>query len=79
MDSNESTIALAKGNDTSNVLYPINLLALVRSFGTENRPTDHPVKARDEVYEYIIFKASDIKDLVVCEVGTQTMEVMRLL
>lgn len=51
VDSNESTIALAK----------------VRSFGTENRPTQHPVKPRSEVYEYIIFKASDIKDLVVCE------------
>ncbi|KAI6182628.1 hypothetical protein M3Y97_00401200 [Aphelenchoides bicaudatus] len=51
VDANEATIALAK----------------VRSFGTENRPTDHPVKARDEIYEYIIFKASDIKDLVVCE------------
>jgi len=51
VDSNESTIALAK----------------VRSFGTENRSTDHPVRARDQVYEYIIFKASDIKDLVVCE------------
>lgn len=40
---------------------------LVRSFGTEDRPTKHAVKARDEVYEFIIFKASDIKDLVVCE------------
>ena len=45
---------------------------LVRSFGTEDRPTDHPVKARDEVYEYIIFKASDIKDLVVCEGPKET-------
>ncbi|CAD5206589.1 unnamed protein product [Bursaphelenchus okinawaensis] len=59
VDSNESTIALAK----------------VRSFGTEDRPTDHPVKARDEVYEFIIFKASDIKDLVVCETAKEREEV----
>ncbi|KAI6241173.1 hypothetical protein M3Y99_00340200 [Aphelenchoides fujianensis] len=55
VDSNEATIALAK----------------VRSFGTEDRPTAHPVQPRDEVYEYIIFKASDIKDLVVCETPKQ--------
>uniref|UniRef100_A0A0K0F8I8 Protein LSM14 homolog A (inferred by orthology to a human protein) n=1 Tax=Strongyloides venezuelensis TaxID=75913 RepID=A0A0K0F8I8_STRVS len=51
VDTNESTIALSK----------------VRSFGTEDRPTSNPVPAKDEVYEYIIFKASDIKDLIVCE------------
>ncbi|VDN05623.1 unnamed protein product [Thelazia callipaeda] len=51
VDTNESTIALAK----------------VRSFGTEDRPTTNPVAARDDIYEYIIFKATDIKDLIVCE------------
>ncbi|KAK6107284.1 Scd6-like Sm domain family protein [Brugia pahangi] len=51
VDTNESTIALAK----------------VRSFGTEDRPTPNPVAARDDIYEYIIFKATDIKDLIVCE------------
>ncbi|GIY25923.1 protein LSM14 homolog B-B [Caerostris extrusa] len=51
IDTKESTVALAK----------------VTSFGTEDRPTERPVAPRDEVYEYIIFRASDIKDLHVCE------------
>ncbi|XP_054710414.1 protein LSM14 homolog A-like [Uloborus diversus] len=51
IDTKESTVALAK----------------VRSFGTEDRPTERPVAPRDEIYEYIIFRASDIKDLHVCE------------
>jgi len=51
IDANESTVALSK----------------VRSFGTEERPTDRPVPARDEIFEYIIFRGADIEDLQVRE------------
>ena len=42
-------------------------LSKVRSFGTENRPTDRPIAPRDEVFEYIIFKGTDIKDIHICQ------------
>jgi len=58
-------------------LYSVNTadstiaLVKVRSLGTEDRNVANAVPARDDVYEHIIFKAADIKDLIVCETPKQ--------
>ncbi|XP_035995479.1 protein LSM14 homolog B isoform X1 [Fundulus heteroclitus] len=51
IDKNNSTVVLAK----------------VKCFGTEGRPTDRPTPPKDDVYEYITFCGSDIKDITLCE------------
>lgn len=47
IDAKEATLALAK----------------VRSFGTENRPTDRPIAPGGQTYEFVIFSGNDIKDI----------------
>lgn len=55
------------------ILYAIDTDAMtvaltkVRSFGTENRCPDRPIGPRDETFEYIIFRGTDICDLNVCD------------
>ncbi|XP_056293726.1 protein LSM14 homolog B-like [Pseudoliparis swirei] len=51
VDTDRSTVALAK----------------VKSYGTEDRYTERPAPPKDETYEYIIFRGSDIKDITVSE------------
>lgn len=42
-------------------------LSNVRSYGTENRDAPKFISPRNEVYEYIVFRGADIKDLNVSE------------
>ncbi|KAL7398752.1 hypothetical protein ABVT39_014606 [Epinephelus coioides] len=60
-------------NRYEGILYTIDkvnstvVLAKVKCFGTEGRPTDRPTPPKDDIYEYITFRGSDIKDITLCE------------
>ena len=54
IDTQQSTVALQN----------------VRSFGTEGRKQDGHIPPSTEVFDYIIFRGQDIKDLHVCETPT---------
>nr|XP_057908193.1 protein LSM14 homolog B [Doryrhamphus excisus] len=60
-------------NRYEGILYTIDkvdstvVLAKVKCYGTEGRPTDRPTPPKDDIYEYITFRGSDIKDITLCE------------
>ncbi|KAF6715224.1 LSM14-like protein B [Oryzias melastigma] len=60
-------------NRYEGILYTIDkidstvVLAKVKCFGTEGRPADRPSPPKSEIYEYITFRGSDIKDIALCE------------
>jgi len=44
-------------------LVMVLLLSTVRSFGTEDRETQYPIAPQNQIYDYILFRGSDIKDI----------------
>lgn len=60
----ENTFA---GSKRTHFNYDKINIPTVKSYGTEDRHTDRSVPPKDEIYEYIIFRGSDIKDITVSE------------
>ncbi|XP_077371339.1 protein LSM14 homolog B [Festucalex cinctus] len=64
-------------NRYEGILYTIDkvnstvVLAKVKCCGTEGRPTDRPTPPKDDIFEYITFRGSDIKDITLCEAPNQ--------
>ncbi|KAK0143132.1 Protein LSM14 B [Merluccius polli] len=60
-------------NRYEGILYTIDtinstvVLEKVKCFGTEGRPTNKPVSPKHDIFEYITFRGSDIKDITLCE------------
>ncbi|KAM6925382.1 protein LSM14 homolog B isoform 2-T2 [Xenentodon cancila] len=60
-------------NRYEGILYTLDkvnstvVLAKVKCFGTEGRPTDRPTPPKNDVYDFITFRGSDIKDIALCE------------
>lgn len=52
------------------------VLTKVRSFGTEDRPATISVGAGNEIYEYIIFKLTDIKNMVAFDVPSSKEQIL---